>query len=143
MESNQIISRKLLMAVNNTINAFLCIGETLEELEGGQFETVIKNQLAILDGIESTKLNNITIAYEPIWAIGTGKTPNCEQINQKHQYIKQLLFSKYNINFNVLYGGSVNEVNFKEILDIQTVDGLLIGGASLKPNNIELFCSYI
>ena len=156
-DTNEIIEKKLTNALEISLQPILCIGESKNELENGKFETVISSQLSIIKNIlakkpELLKLSNpqssenikIIIAYEPVWAIGTGMVPSIDQINQKHSFIKNVLSDIDCTIFaqsKVVYGGSVNESNFKNILQIQNVDGLLIGGASLKSQNVISFLS--
>ena len=111
----------------------LCIGESLKEREKGSWRSVLENQLA---SIFSAKEKNFLLAYEPVWAIGTGLNARPEQIKETHQFIFSILRKNFDKevaeDIPILYGGSVNEGNALEILSIEKVDGLLIGGASLK-----------
>lgn len=132
-ETNEIIKDKFISAINNDITPILCIGETKEERLSNKLKDVIELQLkTIFDNIE---INNAIIAYEPVWAIGTGLTPTEKEIEEAHKYIKELL-DKYNINSKILYGGSVNLNNIKSFSKLENVDGFLIGSASLDPNNL-------
>ncbi len=140
-ESDQWVNKKIRTLVANDIKPILCIGETLQERESMQTENVLEEQLNKgLSGLQS--LENCIIAYEPIWAIGTGKTANKDQIKKAHDYIKTVLKKIYPDSFNchILYGGSVNSKNAKELIQIKGVDGFLIGGASL---DIKSFVSII
>lgn len=124
-ESDEIINKKLKKAIEYNLDVILCVGETLEERENNKAFEVVKNQvLRAIEGLNN--LNNVKIAYEPVWAIGTGINATPEQANEMHQFIKEI------INIPVLYGGSVNEKNAYELLSQEFIDGLLIGGASLK-----------
>ena len=109
----------------------LCVGESLEEREAGKEHEVIAHQLSILQGLNT---KNIAVAYEPVWAIGTGKVATKEQIADMHEFIYRevLLLCGEGVNIRVLYGGSVNEKNAAEIFSVPHVDGALVGGASLK-----------
>jgi len=129
-ETNDTVKQKLMQCHQNGIKTILCIGETLEQLDEGRFEEVILNQIQVLKNLAG---ENVILAYEPVWAIGTGKTPSIEEIKQKYLFIKQHFAGQ------VLYGGSVNEKNFAEIIKINEVDGVLVGGASLKPENVIYF----
>ena len=114
----------------------MCIGETIEDRKSGLTKDFLKNQLVKnLDGIDS--IENFIIAYEPIWAIGTGETANEEQIYNAHSFIKSVLKKLYpdKNNCPILYGGSVNTKNAKELIQISGVDGFLIGGASLDQDS--------
>ncbi len=130
-ETNDDVNSKLFQLIDNDIVPIICIGETLEEKENGKTNEVLANQL--FEGIpNSSNANNTIIAYEPIWAIGTGLTPTFEEINNTHEFIKNHN-AKFS-NYKVLYGGSVKSKNAKEIITLSNVDGALIGGASLKPD---------
>ncbi|MBA65585.1 MAG: triose-phosphate isomerase [Candidatus Marinimicrobia bacterium] len=140
-ESDQWVNKKIRTLLANNIKPILCIGETLQERDAMQTENVLEKQL--YKGFAGLKsLENCIIAYEPIWAIGTGKTANKDQIKMAHGYIKTVLKKIYPDSFNchILYGGSVNSKNAKELIQIKGVDGFLIGGASL---DIKSFVSII
>ena len=114
------------------------IGESLEEKP--KYKTVLKKE--ILEGFEGiTDFSNIVIAYEPIWAIGTGEVATTSDISKVHGYIKKLMKENYNTDALVLYGGSVKPSNSKEILELAEVDGVLIGGASLKATDYVAIAS--
>ena len=134
-ETNLIVHDKLENTVNNRINPILCIGETLKDREAGNTIPVLKNQIEIaFKDLDFTKVE-IVIAYEPVWAIGTGVAADFETIAETHQQIRAFL-QDYISNANeisILYGGSVNPENCRDILNIKDVDGFLIGGASLNP----------
>lgn len=130
-ESNDIIKNKFISCTFNNIIPILCIGETNDEHNNGKLFEVIDSQIKDL-----TINGEIIIAYEPVYAIGTGIIPSKEDIIKAHTYIKNKFKEIYNIEVNVLYGGSVNLDNCKEICNIDCVDGLLIGGASNDVNNI-------
>jgi triosephosphate isomerase len=128
-ERNKDINLKSLQLIDNKIIPIVCIGESLEEKENGKTFEVLKKQLE--EGIsEFSNSNNTIIAYEPVWAIGTGLTPKPEEINSTHEYIRYH-HKRFN-NFKILYGGSVKASNAKEIVSLSNVNGALIGGASLK-----------
>ena len=133
-EDNELISKKIKKIITAGINPILCIGETLDDRNNGNAYEVIEKQLEF--GLERIKsISNIVIAYEPVWAIGTGLTASIEKINDMHSYIRMILnklFNKINIEkIPILYGGSVNSKNADEIISIKSVNGFLIGGASL------------
>lgn len=134
-ENNEILGKKLKSALEHNLNSIFCIGETLEERQDGKTFDVLNNQLQILHNIDSSMLNKITIAYEPVWAIGTGLNANSEQITEAHSWISKYITDNFANNVRILYGGSMNDTNAREILSCENVDGGLIGGASLKLNS--------
>lgn len=137
-ETDEIINEKVNTLLNNDMKPVLCIGETLEQFEQEKTNEILKNQLEKdLLNIDKSKLSNLIIAYEPIWAIGTGKTATNEIIEKTFMFLKQTLIQLLgdeSKNIALLYGGSANEKNAKDILSIKNVDGVLVGGASLDPN---------
>ena len=137
-ETNDVVRSKASAAIGSNLITIICIGETLEEKNNNKTENVLKNQLEEIVPESSNKFNTI-IAYEPIWAIGTGLTPSLEEIENAHRYIKNL--SKKLFNFKIIYGGSVNSKNSKLISKIDIVNGALIGGASLKINEFKQIIS--
>ncbi|SVB81899.1 uncharacterized protein METZ01_LOCUS234753 [marine metagenome] len=137
-ESNIKVKQKAIRLIVNNIIPIICIGETLDEKNNNKTQNVLKNQLEESVPESSNQFNTI-IAYEPIWAIGTGLTPSLEEIENAHRYIKNL--SKKLFNFKIIYGGSVNSKNSKLISKIDIVNGALIGGASLKINEFKQIIS--
>ena len=134
-ETDSEINLKLKAALNHQLTPILCIGETLEERERGQTEDKIKAQLtADLEGIHEEELQKILIAYEPIWAIGTGKTATPQQAQEVHAYIREILAeqNKTDHQYPLLYGGSVKPANCRDLLEQKDINGLLVGGASLQ-----------
>ena len=129
-ETDVQVASKARAAWRAGLLAIICIGETLTEREDGQAETICRSQLSGSVPSEATSENTV-VAYEPIWAIGTGKTPNKNEIVTIHAHIRTCLGS----NLRILYGGSVNAANAKEILSLDNVDGVLVGGASLKASD--------
>ena len=128
-EKDEEINLKSERLIANNVIPIICIGETLEQKEKGITNTVLEEQL--MNSIPSSStFENTIIAYEPVWAIGTGLTPTIEEIDETHRFIREHndKFNKYKI----LYGGSVKASNAREITDLANVDGALIGGASLK-----------
>jgi triosephosphate isomerase len=125
-ESDAIVAAKALAAWRAGLNAIICIGETLSEREAGQTKAICKMQLAGSVPHGATPANT-TIAYEPVWAIGTGKTPTSAEIADTHAHIRSCLGAR----LRILYGGSVKPSNAKEILALSDVAGALVGGASL------------
>lgn len=125
-ETDGQIAQKLALAQQNNLVSILCVGESLEDKP--KFRQIIKRQLAVLNDLT---IDNIIIAYEPVWAIGTGKTATIKDIERVHKFIKQYILQQFDKNIAVIYGGSVNENNSREILQMQVADGVLVGGASL------------
>ena len=133
-EKNDLINKKVLRVLESGIKPILCVGETIDEMNAGKANDIIKEQL--ISGLNSIKsLSNIIIAYEPVWAIGTGLTASTEQINEVHIFIRKILSQLFNDieskKTPILYGGSVNSANANELISIDGVNGFLIGGASL------------
>ena len=143
-ETNTIVAEKVKAALDSGLIPLFCVGETLEQREAGETESVVAaqiNTVADLVGIDA--FLNIVVAYEPVWAIGTGVTASPEQAQEVHAFIRQLLA---NNNYDVaqqtpiLYGGSMNAANAKELIACADIDGGLIGGASLKPEDFLQNC---
>ena len=135
-ETNEFINNKVLFALANGMDIDLCVGETLEEREGGKLEKILSDQINIgLDGVTPEQMAHVTIAYEPVWAIGTGKTATPEDANSAHAYIRGLIEKKFGKtvaeNQIIQYGGSVKPSNVKELMACEHIDGALVGGASL------------
>ena len=135
-ETNEFINKKVLFALANGMDIDLCVGETLEEREGGKLEKVLSDQINIgLDGVTPDQMAHVTIAYEPVWAIGTGKTATPEDANSAHAFIRGLIEKKFGKavaeNQIIQYGGSVKPSNVKELMACEHIDGALVGGASL------------
>ncbi len=135
-ETNEIVNSKVLLALENGMEVVLCVGETLEEREGGKLEEVLRAQLEVgLKGVEPYQMSAVTIAYEPVWAIGTGKTATPEDADDAHAFIRSTvatLFSKdVAKNLIIQYGGSVKAENVKALMAKENIDGALVGGASL------------
>ena len=134
-ETDETVNKKIKSALNHGLKPIVCVGETLEQRENNMQDAIISNQIkAALKGIES--IENITIAYEPIWAIGTGKVATKEDANNTIKIIRSTVKELYgdNVaqNICILYGGSVKKENAKELFSTSDIDGALIGGASLK-----------
>ena len=143
-ETNQMIGQKLIQANNNSVIPILCIGESAEENKSNSTYNVLEQQ--IIEALEDVnKLNSLIIAYEPIWAIGSGKTPNPEEINSVHEMIKDVVqsrFQKIDLE-SVLYGGSVNHKNASSLFEQKNIDGALIGGASLDGREFALIANVL
>lgn len=139
-ETNELISKKVKSALNFGLKPILCVGETLEERKGNLMQEIVGNQLLkCLESISEEEMKNIIIAYEPVWAIGTGVNATPDQAEEAHKYIRGLIKDKYSDktaeNLVIQYGGSVKPENSKELLSQEDVDGALIGGACLKPES--------
>lgn len=133
-ENNELIGKKMSRVINAGMKPILCIGETIDEMNNGKTYDIIEEQ--IIKGLTNVKsIDNIIIAYEPVWAIGTGLTATVERINEMHTFIRKILSRLYTNNNSdktpILYGGSVNSDNANELISIDGVNGFLIGGASL------------
>ena len=133
-ESDQHISEKVIVAHKNSIQIILCIGETLQERNYGKTFEVLNKQLCVLKNLKN--LNNIIIAYEPVWAIGTGVSASTNQIQDAHSFIRLWVKNNFNVNIarsvSIIYGGSVKPENITGIICQNDVDGGLVGSASLK-----------
>jgi triosephosphate isomerase len=135
LETDEIINKKLKTALKHGFTPVLCIGEKLEERESGKTFAKIEQQLdKDLDGLSPEEIEKIVIAYEPIWAIGTGRTATPEQAQQVHSFIRKVLQGKIDSPefIRILYGGSVKPENSYDILSQNDINGVLVGGASLK-----------
>ncbi len=144
-ETNEVLAEKVNIILKHNLTPMYCCGEVLEERDEGKLFDVIKEQIEKgLFWLSKEEFTKIVIAYEPVWAIGTGVTASPEQAQEMHAYIRQLVEEKYDAetaeNTTILYGGSCNAKNAKELFANKDVDGGLIGGASLKA---EDFCTII
>lgn len=134
-ESSELVAEKFHAALGNGITPILCVGETLEERENGTTMDVVKQQIDAVLSLGAETISKGVIAYEPVWAIGTGKTASPEQAQEVHQAIRQHLAAIDNTmaeTMRILYGGSMNPSNAEQLLSQADIDGGLIGGASLK-----------
>jgi triosephosphate isomerase len=132
-----MVARKLKKALTLRLKAVLCFGETLDQREAGQTTSVVDQQLSTaLDGISGDEMRNVLFAYEPVWAIGTGRNASPEDAQAICRHAREFAKGKYGAlsDLVVLYGGSVNRGNSAELLSQPDVDGALVGGASLKPD---------
>ncbi|MBU1141648.1 MAG: triose-phosphate isomerase [Firmicutes bacterium] len=137
MECDEFISKKVRSCVQNQINPIICVGEDLNQRKTDDYKQFLSDQIKRgLSRIEKSELSNVIIAYEPIWAIGTGETATPDQVEETHMFIKEFLINEYGSDMGeaipILYGGSVNPSNIKELALAQSVSGFLIGGASLN-----------
>lgn len=136
-ETDQTVNRKIKQTLTTRLAPIVCVGETLEQRQQGQTQAIIRTQIIDgLAGLSIEQMQRIVLAYEPVWAIGTGVTAKPEQAEEVHQFIRQLVAELFNSRaaelIPILYGGSVKPDNIKELLNQPDIDGGLIGGASLK-----------
>ena len=141
-ENNVMINHRLRTALEMNIEPILCIGETLEEREAGSTFTVLERQLREgLKNVDKEQAARVILAYEPVWAIGTGKTATKEQAQQIHRFLRELLTDLYEKNIaqtiRILYGGSVKPENIDDIMAQPDIDGALVGGAALKAESFK------
>jgi triosephosphate isomerase len=141
-ESDELISKKAQAAHAASLKPIVCVGETLAEREGNQTETVLEKQVrGSLAGITKEQIAETIIAYEPVWAIGTGKTATTAQAQEAHAFIRGLLAKMYDEaaarRVRLQYGGSVKPANARELMSQPDVDGALVGGASLEPRSFS------
>jgi len=139
-ESDELINKKVAAAVSGGLLPILCVGELLEEREASQTNDVVTRHVKEgLAGLSAEKLEAVTIAYEPVWAIGTGLTATPEQAQEVHDFIRKLLGQMYDEKtaeeIRILYGGSVKPNNAAELMSQKDIDGVLVGGASLKADD--------
>ena len=136
-ETDETVNKKIKSALLHGLKPIVCVGETLEQREAGETEKIVTNQIAkAFEGIASENLENIIVAYETIWAIGTGKTATKEDANNTIMQVRKKLAEIYGQNeaegVIIQYGGSVKSSNAKELFEMSDIDGGLVGGASLK-----------
>lgn len=145
-ETDETVNKKLKSALENGITPIICVGETLEERETGTAEKVVKDQIIKgFEGISSKAVKDIVIAYEPIWAIGTGKTASSDDADSMCGLIRETigqLYGEEKENIRIQYGGSVKPSNIKELMDKTNIDGALVGGASLKAEDFIQLINY-
>mgnify|MGYP001056887943 CR=1 FL=1 len=139
-ETNHQLAEKVNRCLENQLVPVYCCGESLEERKGGTYQKVIEDQIVTaLFHLSAIELTHVVIAYEPIWAIGTGETASPAQAQEVHQFIRTLIAESYDQEtadeISILYGGSMKPANAKELLAQEDIDGGLIGGASLKAND--------
>jgi triosephosphate isomerase len=140
-EDNALLNKKVLKALGHGLKVIYCVGETLEEREANKTLAVLETQIAEgLKNLPNDKAANLLIAYEPVWAIGTGKVATAEQAEEAHAFIR----SKLELNKDetvILYGGSVKPDNIDSLLAKENIDGALVGGASLKASDFRALCT--
>ncbi|MEC7839427.1 MAG: triose-phosphate isomerase [Chlamydiota bacterium] len=146
-ETDEFINKKVKRALSDGIVPIVCIGETLEERDAGKTHDILKSQIThSLDAVTHDELPNILIAYEPVWAIGTGKTATPELAQEVHafcrEYITKLWGEESAEKVVIMYGGSVKPDNARQLMDKKDIDGLLVGGASLSPESFSQIVNY-
>lgn len=146
-ETNESINKKTKAALSAGLAAIVCVGESLSEREAGDAESVVKSQLfGGLAGLTVSDLERIIIAYEPVWAIGTGKTATPEQAQEMHGFIRSVLGETHGAeaadSMRILYGGSVKPDNIASLMKNEDVDGALVGGASLEAGSFSRIVNY-
>ncbi len=146
-ETDETVNKKTLAAIENGITPIVCCGEELEARESGTTNDVVKPQIvAAFKDISASDAEKVVIAYEPIWAIGTGKTATAEQAEETCAFIRSVLAEIYTQDVanavRIQYGGSVTPDNVKEIMSKENIDGVLVGGASLNPTSFLALCEF-
>ncbi|MEO8399088.1 MAG: triose-phosphate isomerase [Ignavibacteriaceae bacterium] len=139
-ESDELINKKIKKALEKNLKPIFCVGETLEQRENNSTKDIVKHQLINgLEHVSKDELSKIIIAYEPVWAIGTGKTATPDQAEEVHEFIRDLIEIEYGNDSSekiiIQYGGSVKPDNAKELLSQKNIDGALVGGACLKADS--------
>ena len=146
-ETDETVNKKVKAAFENNLKPIVCVGETLKQREENKTEEIITNQTALaLEGLTDNQVENTIIAYEPIWAIGTGKTATAEDANNSIKAIRNKISQIYGQNVAdrviIQYGGSVKSTNCKELFNMSDIDGGLVGGASLDPEEFAKIVNY-
>jgi len=146
-ETDLSVNKKIRAAIGSGLKPVLCIGETETNRDEGKTFSILDKQVSNgLKGLSFDELGNLVLAYEPVWAIGTGKTASVDQVDEVHQYLRSLLEKLFSKDFSdrtrILYGGSVNPDNVKELMGIKDVDGALVGGASLDSDTFINIIKY-
>ena len=146
-ETDESVNRKTKAAIASQLKAIVCVGEMLAQREAGNQESVVKTQLSgALDGLTVGEMERIIIAYEPVWAIGTGKTATPEQAQEMHYYIRRVIADTHGTDaaaaVRILYGGSVKPDNIESLMTQPDIDGALVGGASLDAESFARIVNY-
>ena len=142
-ESDEFLNKKAKAAQAAGLNVIFCIGESLEQREGGKTNEHLAGQLTV--GLKGLDMDNVDVAYEPIWAIGTGKTATPEMAQETHAFIREHLKGMFGDKadaIRILYGGSVKPENVKVLMECADIDGALVGGASLKPDSFAKLVNF-
>lgn len=145
-ETDESVNKKIKSALNHNLQPIVCVGETLEEKEGNRERQVVKEQIIkAFEGIENKEIERIVIAYEPIWAIGTGKTASSDDANNMIGFIREIIGDLYGQDkekVRIQYGGSVKPSNVADLMGKSDIDGALVGGASLKAEDFVGLINY-
>jgi triosephosphate isomerase len=146
-ETDETVNKKVKQALKKGLLPILCVGETLAERESGRLNDIISRQVTGgLKDISAADMQKVVIAYEPVWAIGTGKTATPEQANEVHALIRQKVLALYNADIaaglRIQYGGSVTPENVSQLMAMPDIDGALVGGASLKPESFAALVNF-
>jgi len=146
-ETDETVNKKVKQALKKVLLPILCVGETLAEREAGKLNEIIGRQVTGgLKDISTDDMKKVVIAYEPVWAIGTGKTASPEQANEVHALIRQKVRSLYSADIaeglRIQYGGSVTPENVSQLMAMPDIDGALVGGASLKPESFAALINF-
>ena len=142
-ETDDVVNKKSKIAQKNGLSVIFCIGESLKEREAGMTFDVLERQL--VNGLKDVDVRKLIVAYEPVWAIGTGRVATPEQAQEAHRYIRNILGKIYKNDADsvrILYGGSVAPDNVDKLMACPDVDGALVGGASLKPDSFEMIVKF-
>lgn len=147
-ETDETVNKKVRQALNKGLLPIVCVGELLSEREAGKANEVIERQVTgALKGVTAAEMQKIVVAYEPVWAIGTGKTATPDQANEIHAFIRQKVKSLYSAevadSLRVQYGGSVTPENVSTLMAMPDIDGALVGGASLKPESFATLVKFL
>ncbi|UZE96850.1 triose-phosphate isomerase [Alkalimarinus alittae] len=146
-DTDDVVAAKVAKCIEKNIHPIVCVGETLEERESGKTLEVVGDQLRrALQNLDEAGLEKVIVAYEPVWAIGTGKTATPEQAQEVHEFIRgeiAVINEVVSLKTPIIYGGSVNAENAKSLFAMADIDGGLIGGASLKLEEFEVICKAI
>ena len=139
-ETDEFLNSKLKFALSSGLKVIFCVGETLEERENGEMDEVLRRQVGKgLGGLDEADFERLVIAYEPVWAIGTGLTASPDQAEEAHGFVRALVREQFDESVSdglrIQYGGSVKPENVDELMEKENVDGALVGGASLKPDS--------
>lgn len=146
-DTDQTVSLKVRAALDSNLSAIVCVGEMLEQRDSGKAETVVEEQLkGSLADLTVTDLARIIIAYEPVWAIGTGRTASPEQAQEMHAFIRRVFAERHSNeaakSLRILYGGSVKPDNISGLMSCEDIDGALVGGASLNADSFAQIVNY-
>jgi triosephosphate isomerase len=146
-ETDAMVNRKTQAGISSGLTVIMCVGETLEQREQGSAENVVSTQLnGGLNGLTASDLDRIIVAYEPVWAIGTGRTATPEQAQEMHAFIRRVFAERHSQSageaLRILYGGSVKPDNIAGLMKQADIDGALVGGASLKADSFAQIVNY-